>query len=79
MTEKTEQHCAAIGSEQPVWKRFFVRLGHFQALLVLFLLFWLVLTPYAVILKWCGFRFLPKSVWHKADNKMDLQSLRRIF
>lgn len=56
------------------------RLGHFQALLLLTLLFLLVVVPYGLLLKICGSKQLPAGRWSAIDNPtLTLFDLQRSF
>ncbi|AMV73345.1 hypothetical protein JCM30471_17480 [Desulfuromonas carbonis] len=56
------------------------RLGHFQAQLFLTLLFWLVLTPYALLLRLVTRDMLPGGHWVAMEKQpVTLEDLRRSF
>jgi hypothetical protein len=56
------------------------RLGHFQAQLFLTLLFWLILTPYALTLRLFVKDMLPGGHWSAMDKQpASLEDLRRSF
>ena len=56
------------------------RLGHFQAQLFLTLLFWLILTPYAIILRLFVKDLLPNGHWFAMEKQpVSLEDLRRSF
>jgi len=57
-----------------------LRLGHFQAQLLLTLLFILVLSPYAMFLRLFGQAHLPDGRWQPVEqSRADLPGLRRTF
>lgn len=57
-----------------------MRLGHFQAQFFLALLFWLILTPYALILRLFVKDLLPDGHWSAMDKQpASLADLRRSF
>jgi hypothetical protein len=61
-------------------KRFFDRLGHFQAMLLLTVMFVVILTPYALLLRLFGQGKLPAGEWRNVEDKQpDLVRLRRTF
>ena len=62
------------------FKRIMVRIGNFQAQLLLTLMFVLFLAPYALLLRLFGQARLPEGRWRNVEKKgSDLDSLRRTF
>lgn len=60
--------------------RILEKVGHFQAQLLLSLMFLLLLTPYALLLRLFGQGRLPKGGWQTIEQqRSDLASLRRTF
>jgi hypothetical protein len=60
-------------------KRLLLQLGHVQAQIILFLLFWLIITPYAIILRVVKYKFLPESGWVSTEGRQSLEKMRRMF
>ncbi len=61
-------------------KRFLERLGHFQAMLLLTVMFVIFLTPYALLLRLFGQGKLPPGEWQKVvEQQAELSRLRRTF
>ena len=61
-------------------KRFFERLGHFQATVLLTVIFVVVLTPYALLLRLFAQGKLPTGEWQSVeDQRQNLARLRRTF
>ena len=62
------------------YKRLILRLGHFQAQLLLTLLFVLFLAPYAIFLRLFGLARLPDGRWQESEpGQSVLARLRRTF
>lgn len=56
------------------------RLGHFQAQLLMTLMFLLIVAPYGVLLCLFGSGKLPSGRWQKVERQQsDLARLRRTF
>ena len=61
-------------------KKLFERLGHFQAMLLLTVMFVVVLTPYALLLRLFGQGKLPTGEWQNVEEQQtELSRLRRTF
>ena len=61
-------------------KRFLERLGHFQAMLLLTIMFVVILTPYALLLRLFGQGKLPAGEWRSVEEQdTELTRLRRTF
>lgn len=60
-------------------KKFLLHLGHVQAQIILFLLFWMMITPYAIILRLVKYRSLPGPGWVPTEDRQNLEKMRRMF
>ena len=61
-------------------KKLLLWFGHFQAQLLLTLMFVLLLTPYALLLRLFGQARLPEGQWREVEqNSSALPRLRRTF
>lgn len=60
--------------------RLLTRLGHFQAQLLLTIVFAAILTPYALLLRLFGVAKLPDGQWQAVTEQgSDLDRLRRTY
>ncbi len=56
------------------------KLGHWQAMILLTLVFFLVLTPYGLLVRCWKKDLLPRGDWQKVEGaETNLDSLRRTF
>jgi len=55
-------------------------LGHVQAQIWLGVFFWVILTPYSMVVRGCGLGKLPDGRWYPSEGEeIDLSRLRRPF
>jgi hypothetical protein len=69
-----------LKAEVSQMKKFLQKIGHFQAQLFLTVLFVLLLTPYALLLRLFVRSFLPQGHWRDVENhETALDDLRHSF